>query len=128
MPVTTRTIIFLVGDPYRPSFATVTGKIREGWTTQLIPGSSVRDPNLGVFIRDLFRGENVTFIWVIKGSLGRSWYCFVAIYLLSFGDFSGGDLQFRGFQLSTNPQFWVVGENEPFLLIKLCFQITIFNM
>ena len=28
---------------------------------------------LGV-LSDLFRGENVTSIWVIKRSLGRSWY------------------------------------------------------
>ncbi len=26
------------------------------------------------FIRDLFKGENVTSIWGIKGSLGRSWW------------------------------------------------------
>ena len=26
LPVTTRTIIFLVGDPYKPSFVTVTGR------------------------------------------------------------------------------------------------------
>ena len=26
------------------------------------------------FIRDLFKGENVTSTWVIKGSLGRSWW------------------------------------------------------
>ena len=38
-----------------------------------IPGFSVRDL-FGVFIRDLFRGEKVTSIWGIKGSLGRSWY------------------------------------------------------
>ena len=38
----------------------------------LIPGSSIRDP-FGRFIRDLFRGENVTSIWAIKRSLGRSW-------------------------------------------------------
>ena len=38
-----------------------------------LPGSSVRDL-FGCFIRDPFRGENVTSIWVIKRSLGRSWY------------------------------------------------------
>ena len=39
----------------------------------IIPGSSVRDL-FGGFIRDLFRGENVTSIWGIKTSLGRSWF------------------------------------------------------
>ena len=34
------------------------------------PGSSVRDP-FGCFVRDLFRGENVTSIWVIK--FGHEW-------------------------------------------------------
>ena len=53
----------------------------------------------------------MTFMWVIKGSLGRSWYFFVAVYLLSFGDFSVGDLlQLRGFQQNKSPMF---GENKP---------------
>ena len=36
------------------------------------PGSSIRNL-FGCFIRDPFRGENVTSIGVIKRSLGRSW-------------------------------------------------------
>ena len=35
---------------------------------------------LGV-LSDLFKGENVTSIWGIKGSLGRSWFlCFAFVY------------------------------------------------
>ena len=38
------------------------------------PGSSRLSDLFGCFIRDLFKGENVTSIWVIKRSLGRSWH------------------------------------------------------
>ena len=53
-----------------------------------LPGSSVREL-FGCFIRDLFRGENVTSIWDIKGSrmeeAGRWLFQIVFIFTSTWG-------------------------------------------
>ena len=54
------------------------------------PGSSIRDPNLGV-LSDLFRGENVTSIWGNKRPLGRSWE--KVLFVVNFLGEEKGDVQ-----------------------------------
>ena len=44
------------------------------------PGSSLRDPNLGVLFVTFEKGENVTSSWPIKRSLGRSWLIFTLFH------------------------------------------------